>query len=1507
MTLRSISDHYKHLSPVIQAAKESLRNPIEKRLNDEVKLSKWDEQSYYALSDSSKKSHQKLMMLIREYEVVLEKNVAEILEKSFSNGVRSHCAFGTLDPATKEPVTEIPPNSSMFPKIDTWQDKKLDVIDVIPTKFMNLRDCNRVFTIVDKEHNNFCDKNIFCIARYSKKMRVMLLSCLKSHAKNGADCATLICDAIFARITSLRSKTATKPMKQRALVDLFKCLRKQGYSSMKVSCPKQIRVMSYILQLPCPVVKFLSSEDCSTLESAESYFRRCNIEISRLRVEAAMLGSNYMTQREIQLMIGFSEHGLLMICQQRCNIASVIESMSVVNDIMRMYDRIHNELPSGQVHLFRMVKRFDAAFFSVQESLRQTLLLVKSIIRPDERNQDKLNSKIVTILNELSSVLSKIYCRTYPDCFITKERLSEIRLVDNYLQSSEKDIQSVSIQCQKLSSLPREIFDPLLKLLRTASAYAADCHPIQKEKIAVSNDAARCKVLSVVSTILDASRIAAQSMLRKSDSINSSHTELGCEDDHESNYEPLWKNHLSSLEEWSEINMNKILQLLIDLTYEVRNLAEHSFIQHIIVDMCSLLLQVVDQCQCRLRDYLFFYRNAAKLLYIKLRLFRVLIAKGFCSDDVDDGEGDLQGDSNNLTFEDDVEGTGMGGGEGKNDVTDQIETEEQLLGLQGDKEEKSEDQKQLGEDETDTGLEMEADFAGELFDVPDKRENEDELKEEGEDSEELEREMGDESDPNEQVVDEKMWDENDEIDENQPNNEKFERNSKVAGNTVDDELRTKEENDEDASREGKEHTEVGKQESTNEENNEENPPEGIINDDLEENYEDQNLGVEVRDEADDIDKEGKEEDCDMNLDDDINIEDDEEREISEAKELEQASMQVEEDDNTGEQDDVGNNIFDEEMQHEEEEGDDQSIQIGDQKDVIDDSNGNIEEGEEIQHPELSSVQDDVHNDAYGVAAKNGTDTIKHQEDEEDVEAGENACTFNKEDNQDGAAEEGGDEGTNGVGKNDSEGGLQSENLGLQTNTSSTMDVPNPFLDPGIAEEFWHKKLNMIENSTEEDEEKIEDNRVKNTEDFDCNDVNAVFEFTSKEQSSSQVLAAMNDEESPRLDVKEEASREEVQHLEEKNQKSRDTKALKKRKRNMTTQDGMDRTGEDEKKHDDEQVFDDEVESQNSAKSEQNKLPKYSDDPNLPESRVVTDLSQLHVQDCSDLNLPDDKIIELNDRIQISHQDLNEARVQWSKLQSETNSLSRRLCEKLRLVMEPLVATKLQGDYRSGKRINMRRVIGYIASSYRKDKIWLRRTKPAKRNYRVLLAVDNSESMKKGGAGTMALTAMATLANGMNQLEIGELGIASFGEEMKLLHQFNKPFTSGSGVELLSNFTFDDKRTRTALCVQCVLAALESQPDTNSSLQLVFIISDGRIERDNRFQLRKLVREMSEKNILLVMIIVEGERKDDLKSNDSIINMKEASFEDGKLRMKNFIEDYPFPYYIVLHELNTLPM
>ena len=61
--------------------------------------------------------------------------------------------------------------------------------------------------------------------------------------------------------------------------------------------------------------------------------------------------------------------------------------------------------------------------------------------------------------------------------------------------------------------------------------------------------------------------------------------------------------------------------------------------------------------------------------------------------------------------------------------------------------------------------------------------------------------------------------------------------------------------------------------------------------------------------------------------------------------------------------------------------------------------------------------------------------------------------------------------------------------------------------------------------------------------------------------------------------------------------------------------------------------------------------------------------------------------------------------EWLELCGSVHDLSQTLTEQLRLILEPTKATKFRGDFKSGKKLNMRKIIPFIASNYRKDKIW----------------------------------------------------------------------------------------------------------------------------------------------------------------------------------------------------------
>ena len=759
--------------------------------------------------------------------------------------------------------------------------------------------------------------------------------------------------------------------------------------------------------------------------------------------------------------------------------------------------------------------------------------------------------------------------------------------------------------------------------------------------------------------------------------------------------------------------------------------------------------------------------------------------------------------------------------------------------------------------------------------------------------------------------------------------ERFEENSKMTGDKLEDEMRTKEDRNDDDNNLAKdgsdEHkpnqSEVDENNDSQEENAEkdENNLDDTINDDTEDKYEDKHDGVDVRNEN--AGEEDGDEDLGIDLNDGLNLDDGDESNPDNSLEDEGCKDFDDEFDEEaaaekdGDDDDGVNKGETDPM--EEEDNDDEEMSDPDRMEPV----GQGGTGDEDLQNELDVADDedqnpkvepppkskyDANESLHGIAAEDGKDQVKEKEESpENDDADEGMAD---ESNAGGAVDEPSGQSSQEDGGNGNVGSWQKGKYEEQNGTNQSEphnEVPNPFRSPGDAEKFWHKRLDILQDSQRDDvdEANVYEERTKEEENMTKE---GQYEYTMEgEENSGQVLGVAEEEQAMQLN---EDHNDDIEPQKEENETNMDTDVEEKRaKSNSSRSNSKDKEpkqsdNREERMEDSAEVS--EMETHKTAEEE---------DPN-EESTVaaMTKSASAKTQSLDDASddgdeagSDNDAIVEMDFSRGMTIEDIQQARLYWQTIQSETNNLSRRLCEKLRLVMEPLVATKLRGDYRTGKRVNMKRIIGYIASGYRKDKIWLRRTKPAKRDYKVLIAVDDSESMQNGQAGDMALRALATLANGMSQLEIGQLGVASFGEDMKLIHPFNLPFTSESGVTVASSFSFNAKRTRTALCIESSIAALDDASSSSSSMQLVFMISDGRIERDSRSKVRRLIRQMSEKNMLMVMIIVEGAAENN-KKNESILNMKEVSFVNGKPKIKHFIEDYPFPYYLVVEDLAALP-
>ena len=350
-----------------------------------------------------------------------------------------------------------------------------------------------------------------------------------------------------------------------------------------------------------------------------------------------------------------------------------------------------------------------------------------------------------------------------------------------------------------------------------------------------------------------------------------------------------------------------------------------------------------------------------------------------------------------------------------------------------------------------------------------------------------------------------------------------------------------------------------------------------------------------------------------------------------------------------------------------------------------------------------------------------------------------------------------------------------------------------------------------------------------------------------------------------------------------------------------------------------------LQEETSGSLPQNEVPSQrppygADFPTEREARIVE----------TDDDVPQSEDVELTLRQwQADGQPSEGAQNLWRLYESLTQDLSYALCEQLRLILEPTLATRLKGDYRSGKRLNMKKIIPYIASEYTKDKIWLKRTRPSQREYQVFLVLDDSRSMAESHSIHLAYETLALVSKALSRLEVGDIGIAKFGETVDLLHGFDDgPLTDQAAIRVMTAFTFNQKATDVLALVEASLGILEAAREsrsTNSSSagdlwQLEIIISDGLCQ--NHEKLRAALRRAQEQRVMMVFVIVDSlhsnaasstaglESSGMSASQNSILSMQQAAYKnvDGRmeLQMQRYLDTFPFDYYVVLRDVEALP-
>ena len=261
-----------------------------------------------------------------------------------------------------------------------------------------------------------------------------------------------------------------------------------------------------------------------------------------------------------------------------------------------------------------------------------------------------------------------------------------------------------------------------------------------------------------------------------------------------------------------------------------------------------------------------------------------------------------------------------------------------------------------------------------------------------------------------------------------------------------------------------------------------------------------------------------------------------------------------------------------------------------------------------------------------------------------------------------------------------------------------------------------------------------------------------------------------------------------------------------------------------------------------------------------------------------------------------------------------SKLASELSEKLLAVLEPTKRGRLEGFFKTGKRVSMRRVLSWIASDYRRDKFWLRRTKPSHRDYKVVICLDNTLSMKNNGVGELSLVCVSAISQSLQLLEVGKVGVMSFGTQVKEICPLEEAQGSVSTVrELMKDFHFNEESTNSfsdafpQVIHNCSEAFKHSEGADSTGGSLALIITDGRFDKE---RCRPYVQELISQGHVPVLIVMDANKE------ESILSVTSVHFEEDttsatkrrKIVKKPFLSqvDCPFPFYAVIQEPAQLP-
>ncbi|EGR30434.1 type a von willebrand factor domain protein [Ichthyophthirius multifiliis] len=1309
---------------------------------------------------------------------------------------------------------------------------------------------------------------------------------------------------VFDRIKCLHGEDVTRNMKYKAVIDYFKFLKTLGFTSYYKTTTQIMKDNTLLYDM-----KVINSENFHILGLQEdfTYIEKCYYNTLD-KICILKFNNQYsedLTMDNIKRGSGFLIEFFYYIKRSFVNLADLSEKIIPLEQFFNNFCQFEDDI-CIQVDDYVSINE------KVSEILNDCSFLFSNVKNYYSQNdeEDEILKKCEQFTEESVNILNgKIIQVKKYEKIIQNMTL----LVEKIQKSKQKTNKYVLLDSQKVL---KDKFNEKIKEINALIVYLQDILQQKIQQCIQKNQ----KSVNDEQIIINDIQLFAQKIFKtvqKYKQILKSNIQVEEEEQQQQEEQKIEKkqnleNNDASFIQNEEKTMQKLKKIFDDFSYKLKEVHSQSLIKKALKKQDSQnLKEILYLLKIYIQNILIYYsksiKSQSKLLELTSVIFYNLFYKGFCQPKNNNGdqEGETDDEEGKYEFK---EGTGIGEGKGKENVTKEIEFEEQLLGNKDDdyqeNSESNEQEEEQNKENKEDEFEMDQDFKGKNS----KMDNELDEKEQEKAENQADEQFSDVDDDN---LDFKMWEGDDAQEEEDKKNDENKQNRKQDQLQFNSKQKPQGELEDKAKDESKKDKEQQRNIKDFENVEQKENPEPEINqmqkNDDEEQEEEQN--GENKDLNQQLDPEllkGQ-----MELEEEEELNDEHQDGGSQQGELEEDMESANDQQNDQQQIDPLDQIsdFEEKNQQQQEEKTqmEQAVQNENMDEEEEEHNEQIAEEEEEQKKDFpknvhnqNQKKKNIQEDKYGTEGND--DQIQNQNEKKDQKTEKNQINQNNQENQEENKE-------NQQEQNNE--GQQLENINKFSNEFLKQIIQNSQPTAQTLQNFF-KDLQIVQESNENQIQQI--NQEEKLQNQPQNEYEAYNPDQNMSQDQlSQLLKtnfnAQNNQQNIQTQQEDQNNIEEFpnnqtnlkQDLEKEEQQQKQTQKKPENKNNQQQQQK-------------ESQIDFEEEQKESQKNKPAKT-QYEEDQNIYKEKKPLDLQQsipkptkMEQEDNLELQQDIQELLEkyLED-IKSTSEDLpDDLRLQkaqelWQILETQARYLSQQLCEELKVVLEPTQIQSFKGDYKSGKRLNMKKIIPYIASNFRKDKIWLRRSQPSKRTYQILLAIDDSMSMQHQNVGFFALQSMTTLSLAMSKMEVGQIGIAAIKQGLNLLHDFNKQLTPADSPYILSAFQFqhqDHSSNDMDLVkfmdqtIQLFESSKQGQKDIH---QICFIMSDGRF---NKKLVKPLVAKGEENGILFVFIVLDSSEE-----KESIMNIKSTNHKyiNGKLQieMKNYLEDFPFKNYIIV--------